>query len=145
MHQWAPSEFGQQRQGQQRSSRELATGQHWLAMRTSNPWRPPTDVYETDEYLVVKVEIAGMGEDDFDISLQRRDLIITGHRRDPSDKLAYQQMEIHYGDFETSVRLPWPVDVPSVEATYQQGFLNIVLPKAQPRRVPVINAAEADS
>ncbi len=107
------------------------------------PWRPPTDVFETDACLVVKVEIAGMGEEDFSISLQGRDLVVSGHRRDPADKLAYQQMEIHYGDFETSVHLPWSVDASSVEATYEQGFLNIVLPRAKTRRVPVSHSAKA--
>jgi HSP20 family protein len=124
---------------------EATPGQHWLAMRANASWRPPTDVYETDDYFVVKVEIAGMGEEDFDISLQGRHLVIAGHRRDPSNKLAYQQMEIHYGDFETSVHLPWPVDVSSVEATYQQGFLNIVLSRAQARRVPITQTLSSDS
>jgi HSP20 family protein len=116
-------------------------------MRANTPWRPPTDVFETNSRLVVKVEIAGMGEEDFEISLKGRHLTITGHRRDPAEKLAYQQMEIHYGDFETSVHLPWAVDLSAVEATYERGFLKIELPRAQPKRVPVVYASQthADS
>ena len=46
-------------------------------------WRPPTDVYETDDSVVVVVEIAGLGEGDYTITLSGRTLLISGERRDP--------------------------------------------------------------
>ena len=114
----------------------MATGR-WLPMRESRLWRPPTDVYETDSHVVVKVEIAGMTEDDFDISLTNRRLTISGFRQDPADKLAYQQMEIAYGQFRTQVYLPWPIEEDDVEATYKDGFLQITLPKAKRKRIVI--------
>jgi HSP20 family molecular chaperone IbpA len=118
---------------------ESMPGQRWVLARQHKIWRPPTDVYETDTYVVVKVEIAGMDEKGFDISLDGKRLIITGVRDDPAAKLAYQQMEILYGQFETDVYLPWAIDEENVEATYRNGFLSVFLPKVQPRQVPVIN------
>jgi HSP20 family molecular chaperone IbpA len=118
---------------------ESMPGQRWALARQHKIWRPPTDVYETDTYVVVKVEIAGMDEKGFDISLDGKRLIITGVRDDPAAKLAYQQMEILYGQFETDVYLPWAIDEENVEATYRNGFLSVFLPKVQPRQVPVIN------
>ncbi|MGQ9628015.1 MAG: Hsp20/alpha crystallin family protein [Anaerolineae bacterium] len=112
----------------------IATGR-WLPMRESHLWRPPTDVYETDSYVIVKVEIAGMAEDDFNISLSNRTLTVSGFRRDPADKLAYQQMEIAYGEFRTQVYLPWPIDEDNVEAIYKDGFLQVALPKASVKHV----------
>ena len=51
-------------------------------------WRPPTDVYELEETLVVRVEIAGMREEDFIIQLNGRILSIRGRgRMYPSDVL----------------------------------------------------------
>jgi HSP20 family molecular chaperone IbpA len=100
-------------------------------------WRPPTDVYETGDSAVVIVEIAGLREDDFEISLSGRTLVIGGERRDPAEKLAYQQMEIRYGRFRTQVYLPWALDNGQVEAVYENGFLKVMLRKAQMRRIPV--------
>jgi len=100
-------------------------------------WQPPTDVYETDESAVVVVEIAGLAAGDYQVSLTGRVLVVTGERRDPAGKLAYQQMEIRYGRFRTQVHLPWALDTDGQTATYEDGFLRIALRKAQSRRVPV--------
>lgn len=114
------------------SSREL------MSVRRRRTWRPPTDVYETGSYVVVKVEVAGMREGDFRISLANRTLSIAGRREDPAAKLAYQQMEINYGDFRTDVYLPWPVAKGRIEASYDDGFLVVRLPKVKAERgVPV--------
>jgi HSP20 family molecular chaperone IbpA len=47
-------------------------------------WRPPTDVYETDDSVVVVVEIAGLAEGDYTVTLSGRALLISGERRDPA-------------------------------------------------------------
>jgi HSP20 family protein len=100
-------------------------------------WRPPTDVYETDDHIVVRVEIAGLSEGDYDITLDGRTLIVSGERRDPTPKLAFQQMEIRHGKFRSQVHLPWALETTGQQAAYENGFLMILLPKAQVRRVPV--------
>jgi HSP20 family molecular chaperone IbpA len=109
----------------------------WLTVRQRKIWRPPTDVYETDDSVIVKVEIAGMSEKDFAISLSNRNLSIAGTRSDPVCKLAYQQLEIPYGHFRTEVFLPQAVDRDGIRATYENGFLTVVLPKAQARKVQI--------
>ena len=118
---------------------EPVPGQRWVSAGRRKTWRPPTDVYETDDCVVVKVEIAGMNEEELHISLDSKRLIISGVRHDPADKLGYQQMEILYGYFETSVHVPRAIDESGIEATYQDGFLSVFLPKAQPRQVPVVS------
>jgi len=107
------------------SSREL------ISVRRRRLWRPPTDVYETDSHVVVKVEVAGMDRRDFRVSLSDRSLTISGRREDPAAKLAYQQMEINYGDFRTEVYLPCPVVEDRIEASYEDGFLIVRLPKTK--------------
>ncbi|MCD6302483.1 MAG: Hsp20/alpha crystallin family protein [Anaerolineae bacterium] len=108
----------------------------WSIGGGSGPWRPPTDAYETDEQVVIKVEVAGMREEDFLIELMDRRLVISGVRRDPGGKRSYQNMEIRYGAFLTELQLGWTVDPDAVDAVYEHGFLYVRLPKA-PRRVPV--------
>ncbi len=84
-----------------------------------------------------------MEEGEFTISLSSRNLTITGVRPDPLAEaegltLSYQQMEIRYGDFETEVYLPWAIVEDEIEATYEDGFLRVVLPKARAQKVPVV-------
>jgi HSP20 family protein len=101
-------------------------------------WTPPTDFCETSDAYMVRVEIAGMRLDDFKISLEDRYLIISGRRADPfSERRAFHQMEIRFGEFRTVVILPGPVDAAHAEAVYQDGFLTITLPKAKPNTVEV--------
>jgi HSP20 family protein len=119
-----------------RMNRDGLPGVRW-GLPAEAVWQPPTDVYETDESAVVIVEIAGLGEKDFDIAHVGRTLIVSGVRRDPAEKLAYQQMEIHYGRFRTEVHLPWALAPTGQTANYENGLLKIVLRKAQARRVPV--------
>jgi HSP20 family molecular chaperone IbpA len=96
-------------------------------------WHPPTDVYETDSHVTVKLELAGVSEDNIVVRLHGRQLTIVGQRDDPAGKLAYQQMEISYGEFHSDVNLPCDVDEEKVRAEYQQGFLYILLPKLKRR------------
>ena len=117
---------------------ESVGGQRWVSARQHKIWHPPTDVYETDDCVVVKVEIAGMAEEDFAISLDGKRLVISGVRRDPAAKLGYQQMEILYGHFETEVHVARAIDEDRIEATYQSGFLSVRLPKVKPLQVPVV-------
>ena len=119
---------------------EPVPGQRWVSAGRRKIWRPPTDVYETDDFVVVKVEIAGMSEEDLNISLDSKRLVISGIRRDLAEKLGYQQMEILYGHFETDVHVRKAIDEDGIEATYRDGFLSVFLPKAQPRQVPVVSA-----
>ena len=118
-------------------------GRRRASLRPHKTWRPPTDVYETDDHVVVKVEIAGVQQEDFAVSLESRKLRISGIRRDPAAKLGYQQMEVQYGYFETDVHVPRAIDEEKVEAIYQEGFLSVRLPKAKPRRVPVVDREES--
>mgnify|MGYP000355193741 CR=1 FL=1 len=115
---------------------EQATAQWRVNMRASL-WRPPTDVFETGASIVVRAEIAGMKEEDFLIELHGRGLVIRGARSDVPERKAFHQMEIRFGEFSIELELPAAVDPDRVEALYENGFLKVTLPKAQPHRVPI--------
>lgn len=116
---------------------EMIVSGRWAGLSQYRTWHPPTDVYETETHYVVRVEVAGMSEGNFTISIAERTLVITGVRQDPSDKLACHQIEISYGEFRSEVILPGPVDDGDIEAIYSDGFLKVVLPKKPPQKVPV--------
>ena len=115
--------------------REILHAVSWQVR--SNVWSPPTDEYETETAYVVRVEIAGMREEDFEVLLENDTLLISGSRSDFPDRRAYQQMEIRFGKFATSVNIPGPVDVEQAHAEYKDGFLTVVLPKATPNQMKV--------
>ncbi|MBV6452498.1 MAG: hypothetical protein MHPDNHAH_03255 [Anaerolineales bacterium] len=115
--------------------REILHAIRWQVR--SSVWSPPTDVYETEENFVIRVEIAGMRDEDFEVTIENHTLFISGHRPDFSGRRAYHQMEILSGRFEIEVAIVIPVDVDSSTAEYKDGFLTISLPKTQPKQIGV--------
>src|ERR1051325_3098509 len=103
------------------------------AMATQSSWTPNTDVFETEEHLVVKMELAGIRKDDIEITLDGRVLIVRGVRPDPcrTPRCTFRQMEVDYGYFERRLIIPKTIDGSHVKAQYHNGFLHIDLPKAQ--------------
>lgn len=92
-------------------------------------WHPPTDVYETAESVIVRMEIAGMRDEDIEVAVQGEVLMVTGKRSDSLERRAYHQMEIPFGKFSVVVELPASVETENATAEYKDGFLTIQLPK----------------
>ena len=93
-------------------------------------WVPNTDVYATDNGLVVKVELAGMRSDHLEITVEGNRLRISGDRPDGcrSPKCSFLVMEINYGPFESVLELPPGYDLSQAKAAYLNGFLRIDVP-----------------
>ncbi len=102
---------------------------HAVSWHVSSTWSPPTDVYETEENCVIKIEIAGMRDEDFEVAFENNILMISGNRPDLNERRAYHQMEIRFGKFELAVEIPVRVNMEKATAGYQDGFLVIMLPK----------------
>jgi len=98
-------------------------------------WKPPVDIYETAEEIVVLVEIAGMEKQDITVTMEKDLLKISGIRPDysPSAKMRLHQMEIDYGKFQRIVKISLPIDTTNIRAKYKEGFLQITLPKTKPK------------
>lgn len=109
----------------------------WRLIARSHIWQPPTDVYETEEAIIVRIEVAGMQDDDFSIELDGRYLMIRGIRSDVNERRAYHQMEIRFGEFSVEIELPAPVVASQVEAVYRNGFLIVTLPKVRPYQIRI--------
>jgi HSP20 family protein len=103
----------------------------------SYEWSPPTDVYETDASFVIRLEIAGMQDDDFSILYENNYMIIRGTRGENSERRAYHQMEIRYGEFSSAIEMPLNADFQNADAHYQNGFLTIVIPKIKPSTIKI--------
>ena len=95
----------------------------------ANTWNPPTDVFENEKSIIVRIEIAGMSDSEFTLSIEENVLAIHGVRSAPNGERAYHRMEILSGEFVSIVELPSPIDYDRVDASYHDGFLLVVLPK----------------
>ena len=100
-------------------------------------WRPALEVYETDDALVVQMEIAGIAEERLEVTVDIDRLAIRGERPAvcPDERRSYHEARIPYGGFGADVYIPFPVDADATEAEYQQGFLRIVLPRSAARTI----------
>ena len=96
-------------------------------------WVPNTDAYETENGLVIKVELAGMRSDNLEITVEVNRLRISGHRPDGcrAPKASFLVMEINYGPFESTLEVPSRYDLIQAKAAYLNGFLRIDVPLAQ--------------
>ena len=92
---------------------------------------PSVDVYETEEAVVVVVEIPGISEEEVEIMVDGRRLVLSGERKPGAaeQKRLYSQMEICHGPFRRELLLPAEVNAEEARAGYSQGLLQIVLPK----------------
>jgi HSP20 family protein len=117
--------------------RDIFHAVSWQVQVRSSIWSPPTDIYETDDAYIIRVEVAGMREEGFQVIVENDYLIISGIRPDVSERRAYHQMEIRFGKFSAMVGLPGPVNLDQAEAAYENGFLTVTLPKAKPSQIHI--------
>ncbi len=95
-------------------------------------WAPNTDVYLTEEGLVIMVEVAGIRREDLEIAVEGSRLFINGQRPDScrGPGCRFLMMEINYGHFESVIELPTGYDPLKAKACYQNGFLRVEVPQA---------------
>lgn len=103
------------------------------AVPVASGWRPPTDVFETTDQLIVLIEVAGVSEENIAVTLFSDLLVVEGVREQPSflkaGMTACHQLGIKYGDFRSEVYIPVNVDHDNVTAEYKNGLLKIILRK----------------
>jgi len=103
------------------------------AMPMTTYWRPPTDVYETQDQIVVLIELAGVSDNDVSVTLFSDLLVVDGMRSQPSDfnpsMSSCHQLGIKYGHFRSEIYIPVNVDHDTVKAESTNGLLKIRLKK----------------
>ncbi|MBA7699549.1 hypothetical protein ES703_108246 [subsurface metagenome] len=105
-------------------------------------WAPAIEVFEKEDRFVVKAELPGMTEEDIDISVVDETLTIKGERKAETEvkEEDYYCCERSYGNFSRSIALPSTVDAKKIEASYEDGVLEVNIPKAaevKPKKISV--------
>lgn len=96
-------------------------------------WMPSVDLYEDKDNLYLKAELPGMNKEDIEISIHEGVLTLSGERKqDPKyDSAEVYRAERFLGRFQRTLTLPTLVNTEAVKATYKDGLLHVVLPKAE--------------
>ncbi|NQV31138.1 MAG: Hsp20/alpha crystallin family protein [Phycisphaeraceae bacterium] len=98
---------------------------------TAKTW-PSVDIINKDVQIEVRVEVPGCKPDDINITVESDVLTISGEKQQTQetkeDALYYR--ESVSGSFRRDIRLPAEVDANKIEASYEQGILNLVCPKS---------------
>ena len=116
---------------------------HQSILQRSATWRPLADIRESAEVLTVKIELAGMKEEEIDVTLYEDALVVSGERHEEPERnenVYYHEAQIRYGPFRIEVLLLLPIDREGVKARYENGFLWVDLPKLpqnKPERVRI--------
>jgi HSP20 family protein len=109
---------------------------------TGRRWIPAMDLVETGDHLVLRGDLPGMTEDDVDIEIKDNVLTVSGERKAESEERGegYHRVERAFGSFSRSLSLPQGVDPANVEAKFENGVLEVQIPKpaeAKPTRVQI--------
>ena len=101
---------------------------------------PKTDIFETEEDIVLVIDMPGVSEGSIDITLEKDTLTITGISvvEAPEDHtLAFSEYRV--GDYERNFRVTDQIDKENIQAVYKDGILRLTLPKADEVKIKKIN------
>ena len=100
-------------------------------MLAERSWKPPMDMNETPDEIIIVAEVSGVDKDDLEVEISSKAVRIQGKRfaRHCPGNATYRLAEIQYGKFERILFLPAPIDPEVVSASYQNGLLEIRLAK----------------
>ena len=109
---------------------------------TVRRWIPAMDLVETDDHFVLKADLPGITESDVSIVFENNVLTVSGERRTEHEakKDGYYRLERTMGSFSRSLTLPEGIDADAVDAKFDNGVLEVRIPKpaeTKPRRIQI--------
>ena len=105
-------------------------------------WAPPVEMFEKEDKFVIKVELPGMKAEDVDVSVVGDRLVVKGERKSETEvkEEDYYTCERCYGECSRTVALPTDVDAEKIEASFEDGVLEVTFPKTaevKAKKIPV--------
>jgi HSP20 family protein len=96
-------------------------------------WRPKVDVRESEKQVVLHAELPGLSKDEVHVELDKGVLTISGERKfeKKEEKEQFHRIERSYGKFQRSFAVPDGVDSNAIQASFNNGVLEVVLPKPE--------------
>jgi HSP20 family protein len=103
-------------------------------------WAPPVEAWETEEAILLSVDIPGMTIESIDLIIEGEQLMVKGERKPSEEIRNYKRREKMYGPFFRAFNLTTPIDKEKVAATYKNGVLEVTLPKSaaiKPKQIKI--------
>ena len=112
-------------------------------------WVPPMDLVEAEDHFVLKADLPGLAESDVNIEVQDGTLTISGERKAEHEQRekGWYRIERSFGSFNRSLTLPDGVDPDRIEASFNNGVLEVRIPKPEerrPRRISISGSGNGD-
>lgn len=112
------------------------------AFSKSNGWSPATEIIDEEKAFILSMDIPGIRKEDLDIEVKENKLYVSGERKqqERDEKSGVMRSEKRYGKFSRAFTLPQNVNADLIEARFENGVLEIALPKeekAQPRKITI--------
>jgi HSP20 family protein len=116
--------------------------------RVTQTWVPALDVWETDNEVVYAFDLPGIPEDAISIEVKDETLSISAERTktEETNEDGFYRFERRFGSFARAVGLPQGVDQDQISARYENGVLEIRVPKpvkAKPKKIALSKTVEA--
>jgi HSP20 family protein len=110
-------------------------------------WAPAMDLLETEDHFVLRADLPGMTESDVNIELEDNVLTVSGERKAEREEKreGFYRVERAFGSFSRSLTLPKGVDAEAVTAGFDNGVLEVRIPKPEqrkPRKITIGTAGE---
>lgn len=105
-----------------------------LPMKAEALWEPALDLSETEQEVIVRLEVPGFHKENLDVKFENDLLTISGHRESRNEQKGEEFLwtEREEGRFTRTLRIPAMVDPARVEAMHENGLLTVKLPKLEP-------------
>jgi HSP20 family protein len=99
-------------------------------------WIPAMDLVESEDAFILRADLPGLTDKDVNIELEENVLTVSGERKAEREesKEGYYRVERSSGSFSRSLTLPEGVDPESVEASFENGVLEVRIPKPEQRK-----------
>ena len=144
---WTPfSEVGLLQNQMNRLFETALQGRSGDSTNGTTAWIPAADIYESENELLVTLDLPGIDPKMVDVRVENNVLTIRGERKldEKQNTENFHRVERSYGPFGRAFTLSTAVDAENIHATYQAGVLSIALPKAErakPKRIQIAATA----
>lgn len=113
-------------------------------MESAKGWLPPVDIHEENDKIVLRAEIPGINREDIELSVENGTLTLRGEKKQEKQVESENgfRQERFYGSFARSFVLPSLIDSDRIQATYRDGVLEVVVPKAEeakPKKIKILS------
>ncbi len=119
----------------------------WSRMGSESPVAQvmPIDVYATDDHAMVLAAVPGMKPEDLEVTVHQNTVSLSGTisklvDTEQAKDITWYVHEVGSGTYRRSVTLPFPIDAEQVQASFEDGIVRVILPRAErarPRRIAI--------